>query len=370
MEDNQLPIIPPELKKRILPERDMSVLDFLQFQLPAAAQAFDGSIDPSEKILSDLAPSIISITDIQAIPTPPLTMLNMLIGTKDLSWSRLILCLHAPGHHAEQLPTWVISYWIQVFHLRPLKKTWVDAEESLQKQGSHRQHTEDTKSLIKKVYDELACISWASDISGFPAAITTDHLATYLTKNWLSDEHENQMLHLLRREVLSKRREDRISISDTSFMKKLIDVHQMVDRTEHYATARNYAWIQEKGQELATSILDMFITITNVRENHWVALVIDFKSSRILYGDSMGGTIDEDIKNALTWWIHHHTSRHFTSSYLPITRQRDGHSCGILAWIALATFLFPKTYSLMDAGAVADERLRMFFGLQNAIVRR
>ncbi|KAF8219364.1 hypothetical protein L208DRAFT_1341165 [Tricholoma matsutake] len=160
---------------------------------------------------------------------------------------------------------------------------WVDAEESLQKQGSHRQHTEDMKSLIKNVYNELACISWAN-INGFPAAIITDHLATYLTKNWLLDEHENQMLHLLRREVLSKRREDRISI-----MKKLIDVHQMVDRTEHYATVHNYAWIREKEQELATGILDMFITITNVRENHWVALIIDFKSSRILYGDSMGG---------------------------------------------------------------------------------
>jgi hypothetical protein len=79
----------------------MSILDFLQFQLPAAARAFDGSIDPPEKILSDLAPSITSVTDIQAIPTPLLAMLNMVIGTKDLSWSQSILCLHAPGHHVE-----------------------------------------------------------------------------------------------------------------------------------------------------------------------------------------------------------------------------------------------------------------------------
>jgi hypothetical protein len=108
------------------------------------------------------------------------------------------------------------------------------------------------------------------------------------------------MLHLLRQEVLSKRREDEISISDTPFVKILIDIHQIVNRIEHYATACNYTWIQEKGQELATSILDILIMITNIRENHWVALVVDFKSSRILYGDSMGGTIDEDIENALT----------------------------------------------------------------------
>ncbi|KAF8231040.1 hypothetical protein L208DRAFT_1423658 [Tricholoma matsutake] len=194
------------------------------------------------------------------------------------------------------------------------------------------------KSLIKKVYDKLACISWASDINGFPATITMNHLATYLTKNWLSDEYENKMLHLLRWEVLSKRGEDGISISDTSFKKNLL----MYIR---WSTGQNIM------QQCATT------PGSKKRDKNWQLASL---TCLILYGNSMGGTIDEDIKNALTWWIHHHTGRHFNSSFLPIMYQRDGHSCGILAWIALATFLFPKTYSLVDAGAIADERLRMF----------
>ncbi|KIJ90293.1 hypothetical protein K443DRAFT_50162, partial [Laccaria amethystina LaAM-08-1] len=198
------------------------------------------------------------------------------------------------------------------------------------------------------------------DIKGFSASITTDHLATYLTKDWLSDEHENQMLYLLQQEVLRERREDGIIVCDTFFMKRLVDLHQNADGPNHYATAANYAWLREKGQVLAIGVLEMLVTIANIGNNHWIALIIDFKNSRFLYGDSMGGTVDEDIQEALTWWIHHHTGKHFMKNYMPITHQQDGHSCGILAWAALAVFLFPETYSLMDPGVVADERLRMF----------
>ncbi len=74
----------------------------------------------------------------------------------------------------------------------------------------------------------------------------------------------------------------------------------------------------------------------------------------------MGGTIDEDIKNALTWWIGHHTGRDFVQSYILITHQRDGYSCGILAWFALTVFLLLKSYSLPEARVIADERLQMF----------
>lgn len=117
----------------------------------------------------------------------------------------------------------------------------------------------------------------------------------------------------------------------------------------------------------------MLAMIANIGNSHWIALVIDFKNSRILYGDSMGGTIDEGINDALTWWIGHHTGKDFVQSYLPITRQQDGYSCGILAWFALAVFLLPESYSLPEARVVADERLRMFLRVSdrhNARVRK
>lgn len=352
-----LPQIPPEIQQCILPNKDSSVTTFLKFRLPAAARTADGSFNQSQKLLSNLIPTITDIEDICAIPTPPLAIVNKLIKAPELSESQSI---HAPELTTHRLPLWIISYWIQVFHLRPLKKKWLDAEEALHKQEHGKGHTIETKGLINRVYNALACISWAGNINGFSASISTDHLATYLTKDWFSDEHENQMLYLLKQEVSREKRDNGIDVCDTFFMKRLIDLLRDVGGSNRYATATNYAWLRERGQELATGVLDTMVTLANIGENHWIALIVDFKASRILYGDSMGGTIDEDIEKALTWWIGQHTGTQFTTSYLPITRQQDGHSCGILAWNALAAYLLPAKYLLADARVVADERLKMF----------
>ena len=88
--------------------------------------------------------------------------------------------------------------------------------------------------------------------------------------------------------------------------------------------------------------------------------VVDFEASKILYGDSMGGAIDEDVEEVLTWWTYHHTGVTFMKTYLPITHQRDGFSCGLLAWNALAAYLLPNIHSLINASDVAEEQLKMF----------
>ena len=237
-----LPQIPPEIQQCILPNKDSSVTTFLKFRLPAAAQTADGSFNQSQKLLSNLIPTITDIEDICAILTPPLAIVNKLIKAPELSESQSI---HAPELTTHRLPLWIISYWIQVFHLRPLKKKWLDAEEALHKQEHGKGHTIETKGLINCVYNALACISWAGNINGFSASISTDHLATYLTKDWFSDEHENQMLYLLKQEVSREKRDNGIDVCDTFFMKRLIDLLRDVGGSNRYATATNYAWLRE-----------------------------------------------------------------------------------------------------------------------------
>ena len=89
----------------------------------------------------------------------------------------------------------------------------------------------------------LACISWADNIKGFLASISTNNLATYLTKDWFTDEHKNQMLYLLKQEVSRERRDDRIDICETFFMKRLIDLLWDAGEPNQYTIAANYAWL-------------------------------------------------------------------------------------------------------------------------------
>ena len=239
----QLPQIPPEIQQIILPNKELSVVDFLKFCLPAATQSFNGSFAPSQKLLSSLTPTITTIEEIQAIPTPPFAVLDELMKAPELSVSQSILSLHAPGFITERLPMWTLSYWVQVFHLHPLKKKWLDTEESLGEFVQSKRRTDDTRGLIKQVHSALACISWAGKLKGFSALITTDHLATYLTKNWFTDEHENQMLYLLQKEVSRTRRGDGIEVCDTFFTKRLLDIQKRAGKPDHYASSAHCAWL-------------------------------------------------------------------------------------------------------------------------------
>lgn len=73
----------------------------------------------------------------------------------------------------------------------------------------------------------------------------------------------------------------------------------------------------------------------------------------------MEGLLKAEIKVALNWWLYFHMGQTFTYTKLPTTRQRDSHSCGILAWNALAHYFFPKRYPLLDASHMQDARLHM-----------
>lgn len=127
------------------------------------------------------------------------------------------------------------------------------------------------------MYNALATILLSATIRGFHGTVSVECLAVYMTKQWLSDEHENQMLHLLGLELARGGEGKGIHIAETTFIPSLIRVYNKPDRANQYATAPRYNWLRKKGQEFGTGILDKLATIANVGTNHWVAVVIDFQ---------------------------------------------------------------------------------------------
>ncbi|KAF8182681.1 hypothetical protein BJ912DRAFT_853954 [Pholiota molesta] len=253
------------------------------------------------------------------------------------------------------VPLWALVYWTELSHIHQLKHLWASTKAHLDRQST-QQTTKDTTTLYTHVLSTLSSLSWYGNVEGFSAATPIGNLAPYLTEEWFSDEHENQMLYLLQKEIKEDELGGQIDIVETYFLQILTSVY----KEGTYDTIKSARWLRQKGQQLATGIQNKLATIFNINENHWVAVVIDFKLSRILYGDSMGGTVDDDLEEVLTWWTHHHTGHAFVTAYLPITRQRDSHSCGLLAWNALANHLLPNRYSLFDAEKLSNERQTMF----------
>lgn len=182
----------------------------------------------------------------------------------------------------------------------PLKRRWLSAEEALADQKTNSRCTREKMSLISQVYAELAGISWSGSIQGFSCAPPIDVLASYLTEDWLTDEHENQMMYLLDCELARSGQGEGVHVLLTYLVTRLREVYNHPNRDEHYATAKNNKWLRQRGQELGTGVFKKLPMIINIGQSHWVSVIIDATSSKILYGDSFGYPIPEDLADTLT----------------------------------------------------------------------
>jgi len=95
-------------------------------------------------------------------------------------------------------------------------------------------------------------------------------------------------------------------------------------------------------------------------------LIVDFESQELLYGDSFGHPISADMHAVIDWWTHYHTNSRFTIHSLPVSRQQDSFSCGMLAWDALRHRLMPRAPTLMDPQQPFHERADIFLQLTMA----
>ena len=147
-----------------------------------------------------------------------------------------------------------------------------------------------------------------------------------------------------------------IEIANTYFYAKISQGSEYVEKYTSHTSFRVY---QHMGHMLATGTLDSLAFLANLNQNHWVAVVLEFKNDIIWYGDSLGGKIPLSMEKNLKWWTKFHSGKDFTVKKLTITIQKDFFSCCLLAWNAICVFVFPETTHLIPAGRVVEERLKM-----------
>ena len=131
MKDNIQLMIPPGVKNSILLDKNLSVMDLLQFPLPGIARESISSantISQPKSYFSTLLPTITDPEIIQKTLLPPLLILKQL--TQDINLTststQSIICQHAlatsvpvAGH---RFPVWILTYWMEVAQIWPLKK--------------------------------------------------------------------------------------------------------------------------------------------------------------------------------------------------------------------------------------------------------
>ncbi|KAK6974495.1 hypothetical protein R3P38DRAFT_3378568 [Favolaschia claudopus] len=350
--------IPEGVERLALPAADIPVTSLINFVLPPQRKS-TAFADPSD-YLSDLPPTV-TVFDVKDIPVPPSVAVKA-FGRAILldPDTQSIELIHSPAHRGktDRYPLWLATIWSSMEDVRAARTIWRTAvdrvHEMLEKVSTSKAAAERANTALTA----LEGISWTEKIKGFKTGGSILDLSFWLTSDWLTTDHEDQMLELLALDLgLSDASTN--SIQSTYFVQAL---GQAYKNPHTYRTARHFQWLRGIGTAFATKQRQRLGTIANVNGNHWVALTIDWEEKTIGYGDGFLAQVPKDLRKHLDWWIFEHVGEEFRWTNMPTPKQTDAHSCGILAYFALAHSFDKTRFPLPEssAPALADERIKMF----------
>ncbi|KAJ7812888.1 hypothetical protein B0H14DRAFT_3751873 [Mycena olivaceomarginata] len=186
-----------------------------------------------------------------------------------------------------------------------------------------------------------------------------------LGPNWLEGSQMNDMLELLRHKINTHPDLVRNTrVSGTALVPKILQAYRAAgDGT--YWMARDLQWIRDLGDDLVQNRAALLTSahlgpVTD--EPHWVGIVFDCRDKPVVrYGDSFKSPIPAELLAACTWWLGQHTMTLAPVEHaeLPIARQQDGHSRGMLVNNAHEHFIDPSV-PLDGPTHVANARLQIF----------
>jgi hypothetical protein len=356
--------LPQPVEAQILPKPNLSILELLQYDLPIEHPTFlPGQITD---FFDKNTPNVMDPNVIRKIPTPSKEVVHSLqkhlantIESSDMS----IKCIHSVAAAGMTYPLWIIAYWVKVGSVREIRDGWRKGEvylrDCLQKWRKNK-NTEGV-NVVNQIFDVLAIIQWSDKLCGFSAnaAEGLDSLTYYASTKWLTGDHANQMLDLLRKNLQRKHR-SKIEVLSTYFFPK---ISQGFDDKNKYSNHNTFQvhFNRRIGDDLAAGISDQITFLVNLDRNHWVSVIIDFRKQEILYGDSLGYAMSTSTQNILTWWTQFHSNANFMIRKLPITIQDDSFSCGLLAWNSLEAYFTGA--ELLPVNEVAEGRLKMMLDI-------
>ncbi|KAJ7926117.1 hypothetical protein B0H13DRAFT_2565823 [Mycena leptocephala] len=198
--------------------------------------------------------------------------------------------------------------------------------------------------------------------------------------NWLAGSNMNDMLELPHYKINS----DPVLVKNsrvqgTALIPKFLEAyHTTGDSTslsEHISSLltdtsheniwerKDLRWIRDAADDMVQKKAALMTSAHLGRvtdEPHWVSIIFDCREKPVVrYGDSFGSPIPEELAAACDWWLGQHTFTDITHAKLPMAKQEDGFSCGMLVDNSHHHFIDP-TVSLSSPIHVANAGLEVF----------
>jgi hypothetical protein len=137
--------IPPDIVLQLLPNENITILNFLDFPLPLTA-APSSEIFTSKQFLSNHLPDVTSLDIIRSTPTPSEVIIRGLVSAIKVASDAVesITCPHVASASPKHFPVWLAAYWFELLLVRQIRKCWSSAEKGLQKIAGLRKDLADS----------------------------------------------------------------------------------------------------------------------------------------------------------------------------------------------------------------------------------
>jgi hypothetical protein len=274
--------IPQNVTSTQLPMANLSVIDFLSYELPRVSSEL---ISSKTGLWFNHEPPNISMDSDntllrRSIPSPDfLKQLEIAFGQAWFDGAKSVVDQRF-NDGKDRLPLWIISYWREVARCQGLRSLWKTSMSWLDREQSRGKVSPE---LIQQVRQSLGKISWNGQMSYCHGTIYTPELTRFLGTAWLSDNHINIMVEELIKDLENDSKPN-IKIADLPrFAQQIGMVHEKLALPE---SRRKKTPLWKYEQEVKDGHLEKLYFPLHINDTHWIAGMVDFKNRTFLFGMS------------------------------------------------------------------------------------
>lgn len=241
--------IPDTMRECILPAKDLSIQQMIDFTLPNPVLTFT-PFGPAS-FFSRNAPEAISdamLSRLRRLPIPPISIVKKLLEVGQQAWLdgfQSVRYIHLCDAVTTHFPLWVVNFWVDVFFLQnTVRKPWVEAKiwlsaEKRQKVSIERHEAAEDASAM------LSALPWGSKKSGASDDELIHALWRYLGPHWTTGSMQNDMLRDLANRIAAiPDIADRFIVQTSALSSKIVEAYT-TQKSDTYHTAQGFRWVRD-----------------------------------------------------------------------------------------------------------------------------
>ncbi|KAJ7574501.1 hypothetical protein C8J56DRAFT_1172807 [Mycena floridula] len=251
---------------------------------------------------------------------------------------------HISAHTSDRevrLPLWSFGWWSNLHFVIAAQAMWIRAFASVKE-------TRKNSPVIEAACQVLQVLPWNTPIPRNFGGTTS--MSALFTNQWLNDDVLSQIAGQLSFATRNMMTFDKPPlILDPYWSGTLLQSYRLCRNS--YST-NGHQCLRDAGQALvggewAELAFPLNVLLENgvvklpsetqgILGNHWIIIVIDPTHSDILIGDPAASRLPDsmlEVVDCIRWWLgcHYGPDELFDVIPMPISRQRDSYSCGVLA---------------------------------------